>query len=310
MGKEKYTFYQWCIDNNREDLLDRWDYEMTGFGPQDITYASAKPVYFKCQAGLHESEKRKVYVLTSKTTDQKNFKCKECMDILNIKKDLTGNTYGELTVIEPDVDKTKKNKKGTYWICKCSCGMKVSYLGTHLKNGSCTTCGNKAIHRTGENNSNWKNGKTPRLLQERTSVEYKIWRDSVYAKDWYTCQCCGRYGSDIEKNAHHIKNFSEFPELKYDLSNSILLCAECHHIKYIGSFHNIYGTTNNDANQLEQYINNKRKQLGINIPFSIDSYLAGNILKPEDTQYNPVWIFDKLSYESSKINMLPKYKAA
>lgn len=31
---------------------------------------------------------------------------------------------------------------------------------------------------------------------------------------------------------------------------------------------------------LLEYINNKRKELGINIPFNIESYLNGNILKP------------------------------
>lgn len=64
------------------------------------------------------------------------------------------------------------------------------------------------------------------------------------------------------------------------MSNGILLCAECHHIKHEGSFHNLYGTKNNNSEQLEEYINNRRKQLGIYIPFNIDDYLNGNILKP------------------------------
>ena len=279
--KQKYTFKQWCVDNNRNDLLDRWDYEKTGFYPEDITYASAKPVYFKCPKGIHESEPRKVYVLTNKKSDQYTFRCTECMKELNIKKDLSGKIFGELTVIEPDIGRTKNNNNGTYWICQCSCGAIVSYLGTHLVNGSCTTCGNKSIHRIGENNSNWKGGITPQLLSDRSSKKYNEWRDKVYMKDWYTCQCCGS-SNGIEKNAHHINNFSEHEDIKYDVDNGICLCSNCHHIKYKGSFHNIYGTKNNTPQQLETYINNKRKQLGISIPFSIDSYLAGNILKPDD----------------------------
>ena len=39
MAKQKYTFYQWCVDNKRNDLLDRWDYGKTGFSPNDITFA-------------------------------------------------------------------------------------------------------------------------------------------------------------------------------------------------------------------------------------------------------------------------------
>jgi len=299
--KEKYTFYQWCIDNNKNDLLDRWDYDKTGFSPEDITYASAKPVYFKCPNGLHESEKRHVYVITSKSSDQNTFKCKECMKELDIKSDLEGNKFGELTVIKPDYDKTKLKNNGTYWICECSCGNIVSYLGTHLKNGSCTTCGDRKIHRSGENNSNWKGGITPKLLSDRTSKEYKKWRDEVYSRNWYTCQCCGR-SNDIEKNAHHIYNFADNEKLKFDLNNSILLCAECHHIKYYGSFHNVYGTHNNTPEQLEEYINSKRKELDINIPFSLESYLAGNILKPGDVfNENVPWIFDVINNKNVKL---------
>lgn len=293
MAKQKYTFYQWCVDNERNDLLDRWDYGKTGFSPNDITFASAKPVFFKCPNGIHKSEKRYVYVLTSKSSSQYTFRCKECMKEFNIRFDLTGNKYGELLVVNPDINRTKLNNDGTYWFCKCSCGKIVSYLGTHLKNGSCTTCGDRKIHRSGDNNSNWKGGVTPKLLSDRTSKEYENWRNDVYSRNWFTCQCCGK-SKDIEKNAHHINNFSENEELKYDLNNSILLCAECHHIKYKGSFHNIYGTKNNNGQQLEEYINTKRKQLNISIPFSLQSYLDGNILKPDDINNEPEyqWVFN------------------
>lgn len=40
------------------------------------------------------------------------------------------------------------------------------------------------------------------------------------------------------------------------------------------------GTVNNTPEQLEEYIKKRRKKLGIDIPFSIKSYLEGEILKP------------------------------
>ena len=294
--KQKYTFYQWCIDNNRYDLLDRWDYDMTGFGPNDITYASAKPVYFKCPNNIHKSSKRLVYVITNKNADQRNFRCIECMKEYPIMKDITGNVYGELTVIGPDFDATNNhNGNGTYWKCLCSCGNEVSVFAGSLKDGKQVTCGDRKVHRSGNNNSNWKGGITPKLISDRMSDNYNKWRDAIYAKDWYTCQCCGEY-SNIEKNAHHINNFAEHEDIKYDILNGILLCSNCHHIKCIGSFHNLYGTHNNTPEQLEEYINSKRKSLGIDIPFSIDSYLSGNILHPGDISFeiDPPWIFDTI----------------
>lgn len=292
--KERYSFKQWCIDNNKIDLLGLWDYEKTGFAPEDITYASAKPVYFKCPNGIHESGLRYVHRITCKN-DQSNFRCKECFKEHPIIKDISGQIFGELTVIEPDFEATQNHSNhGTYWKCICSCGSVVSVFANSLKDGRQVTCGDRSIHRKGENNSNWKGGITPILLSERTSKEYNSWRDEVYSNNWYTCQCCGKYGDDINKNAHHINNFSEYDEMKYDVKNGILLCEECHHIRRNGSFHNVYGTHNNTAQQLEQYINNKRQQLGINIPFTIDSYLSGNILRPGDVNKSS-WIFDMYS---------------
>lgn len=80
--KNRYSFKQWCEDNNRQDLLDRWDYEKTGFAPEDITFASAKPVYFKCPKGIHESEKKRVNTITSGS--QNNFVAKSAMKNLGM----------------------------------------------------------------------------------------------------------------------------------------------------------------------------------------------------------------------------------
>ena len=321
MGKkQKYTFKEWCQDNNRESILERWDYEKTGFGPEDITYASNKDVFIKCPAGIHESSKRKVWRLTNKNSDQVDFKCIECLNGHSHNfEDLAGVNFGELTVLKLDNKRNEDNKNSgnnqTYWLCKCSCGSVISTYSIALKYGKQTTCGNRAIHKSGENSSNWKGGITPKLLSERTSKRYNEWRDMVYKKDWYTCQCCGK-SKNINKNAHHIINYAENEELRYDLNNSILLCEECHHIKCIGSFHNIYGTHNNSPEQLEEYINNKRKQLGINIPFNIDEYKKGKILKPNDLikTTTGIWIFDLYSpnelktVEYKKNNIQPRFR--
>lgn len=53
-------------------------------------------------------------------------------------KDLTGMTFGELTVIEQN----GKDKYGKIlWKCKCSCGNEYTTLGRHLSNGHCKSCG-------------------------------------------------------------------------------------------------------------------------------------------------------------------------
>ena len=80
--------------------------------------------------------------------------------------------------------------------------------------------------RIGQNNWNWKGGITPENNSIRNSIEYKHWRTSVFKRDSYKCQECGCVGDKL--NAHHIKKFSQYPDLRLDVSNGITLCKPCH----------------------------------------------------------------------------------
>lgn len=62
--------------------------------------------------------------------------------------------------------------------------------------------------------------------QQRHTTEYKQWRTSVFERDSYKCQRCGKVGGEL--NAHHIKPFAKYKELRYEVDNGITLCAECH----------------------------------------------------------------------------------
>ena len=79
---------------------------------------------------------------------------------------------------------------------------------------------------SGEKYWNWKGGITPELKMLRNSSMYKIWREIIFLRDNFTCQECGQFGGFLE--AHHIKSFALFPELRFKINNGITYCTKCH----------------------------------------------------------------------------------
>ena len=78
----------------------------------------------------------------------------------------------------------------------------------------------------------WKGGVSKINDRIRQSVEYKLWRESVFKRDDYRCIWCGIRSAKglgrITIEADHIKPFSLYPELRFAIDNGRTLCAPCH----------------------------------------------------------------------------------
>ena len=77
---------------------------------------------------------------------------------------------------------------------------------------------------SGKNNWNWKGGISPRDL---ASPKYREWRRKVFERDGYKCVQCG-YDEGRILEAHHIKPWSQYPEVRFDITNGMTLCKSCH----------------------------------------------------------------------------------
>ena len=72
----------------------------------------------------------------------------------------------------------------------------------------------------------WKGGITSERKKLYFSKEYKLWRESVFRRDNFTCIWCGTKGERL--NADHIKPWCNFPELRFAIDNGRTLCDSCH----------------------------------------------------------------------------------
>lgn len=89
-----------------------------------------------------------------------------------------------------------------------------------------------------ENCSNYIKDRTKVKSGDRSfrfSKRMSMWKKVIYKRDNYTCQLCGvrsSKGKAVVLNCHHIKRFVDKPEIRFDTSNGITLCEQCHKKTY------------------------------------------------------------------------------
>ena len=119
-----HSFEQWCLDNNRQDILDRWDYELNKCSPSEINYGTKVKYYFKCPCGIHKSELRIINVFTQ--IPEGNFNCNQC------------NSFGQYLVNHHKEDILIQ------WSDKNTINpFEISYGNKHKILMNCPNCGNE-----------------------------------------------------------------------------------------------------------------------------------------------------------------------
>lgn len=74
--------------------------------------------------------------------------------------------------------------------------------------------------------NNWQGGKTSERSYFYSRAEYKQIRNEIFTRDNYTCQICLVRGGKLEMD--HIKEWCNYPQLRFEKTNLRTLCHDCH----------------------------------------------------------------------------------
>lgn len=70
----------------------------------------------------------------------------------------------------------------------------------------------------------YENNGIGETAKKRNNYKYRKWREAVIARDGFCMKC----GSKENLEAHHIKSFAENPMDRFDVSNGLTYCHDCH----------------------------------------------------------------------------------
>ena len=116
-------------------------------------------------------------------------------------QDLTGHTFGRLTVVERTQSKAKANGKfRTMWLCQCDCGRVVTVAASKLKGGQTKSCGRKGCKTNNhiEDHTGKKYGRLTVIERAPDHIKPNGNTDTMWL-----CECeCGTY---VVKRGQYLK---------------------------------------------------------------------------------------------------------
>ena len=147
------SLYDWCIENNKQDILDRWDYKLNDCSPKNIIYNSKQKRWLKCPLKIHKSELQDISNFVYENTKALN--CKACNSfaqwgINNLGTDFLKKYWNYEKNIGVDPWVISKSSGTKVWI-KCQ---EKDYHGSYKvrcsdfinKNSRCPYCKHFKIH--------------------------------------------------------------------------------------------------------------------------------------------------------------------
>ena len=233
------TLYDWCVENNRMDINDRFDEELNHCTSKDVGFTSRGKFYFKCPRNLHGSELRYIKVATRNI--QNGFVCTKCNSLAQKVIDDFGEEYlwshwSDKNNMSPwDIEKASQKKV----IIQCDKKDYHTYeqaANSFAKGFGCPYCINRKVHKLDSIGTiipdiidRWsdKNNKSP--FEYAVHSESKVWlkcpngihddylqRLSNASTYNYRCPQCAREESMSKPNDLTGHQFGHLTAIKID----------------------------------------------------------------------------------------------
>lgn len=87
------------------------------------------------------------------------------------------------------------------------------------------------LKQKGKHPASWRGGVTPERQAVYSSPKWKKAVKEVWKREDATCQLCGKRQNESRDelfHIHHIYPFADYPRLRTNPDNLVLLCRECH----------------------------------------------------------------------------------
>jgi hypothetical protein len=168
-----------------------------------------------CQCERLISYAQKWNIETGKNT----YKCKDCSEAPNgVPPKPTLETQKKATAARVGIKRPKsiENCKYRYLFNSESYSSDISKIKQRIAK----------LGKVGELANNWQGGKVKERQLATGRDDYKQLRKFVFERDSYSCQICNKYSGKLEMD--HIKEWCNYPELRYEATNCRTLCHDCH----------------------------------------------------------------------------------
>lgn len=195
IGKNNVTksFAQWCIENNRQDILDLWDYDLNDVTPDEIAYTTKQDFYFICPNDNSHHPIHKIVNITKNNTYK--MKCSVCSSFgYNLIQEYGDNALDlywdyEKNTVDPFM--ILKNTNKNIWI-KCqnnSNHLSYEITGNHFWSGRrCQYCAKKPGYINVEDSVVSKFPSIINVWSEKNNLSPEQYTPLSHSKVWWKCE--------------------------------------------------------------------------------------------------------------------------